>query len=33
MDGVPGPGAGLIEPGGTTVYEFDAEPFVGFRRV
>jgi manganese oxidase len=27
MDGVPGPGAGLIEPGGTTVYEFDAEPF------
>ena len=27
MDGVPGPGAGLIEPGGSTVYEFDAEPF------
>ena len=27
MDGVPGPGAGLIQPGGTTVYEFDAEPF------
>ena len=27
MDGVPGPGAGLIAPGGTTVYEFDAEPF------
>jgi FtsP/CotA-like multicopper oxidase with cupredoxin domain len=27
MDGVPGIGAGLIQPGGTTVYEFDAEPF------
>jgi FtsP/CotA-like multicopper oxidase with cupredoxin domain len=27
MDGVPGIGAGLIEPGGSTVYEFDAEPF------
>jgi manganese oxidase len=27
MDGVPGSGAGLIKPGGTTVYEFDAEPF------
>ena len=28
MDGVPGPRArGLIEPGGTTIYEFDAEPF------
>ena len=26
MDGVPGPGAGLIKPGGSTVYEFDAEP-------
>jgi len=27
QDGVPGIGAGLIEPGGRTVYEFDAEPF------
>jgi FtsP/CotA-like multicopper oxidase with cupredoxin domain len=27
MDGVPGIGAGQIEPGGKTVYEFDAEPF------
>ena len=27
MDGVPGIGAGLIEPGERTVYEFDAEPF------
>jgi FtsP/CotA-like multicopper oxidase with cupredoxin domain len=27
MDGVPGLGAGLIEPGKSTVYEFDAEPF------
>lgn len=27
MDGVPGQGAGLIAPGGETVYEFDAEPF------
>ncbi len=27
MDGVPGVGAGLIEPGGSTVYEFDAAPF------
>jgi manganese oxidase len=27
MDGVPGIGAGLIEPGKSTVYEFDAEPF------
>jgi len=27
MDGVPGAGAGMIEPGGETVYEFDAEPF------
>ena len=27
MDGVPGIGAGLIEPGGSTTYEFDAEPF------
>ena len=26
MDGVPGVGAGQIEPGGTTVYEFDALP-------
>jgi len=26
MDGVPGLGAGQIEPGGTTVYEFDALP-------
>ena len=26
-DGVPGIGAGNIEPGGSTVYEFDAEPF------
>jgi FtsP/CotA-like multicopper oxidase with cupredoxin domain len=27
MDGVPAQGAGLVAPGGTTVYEFDAEPF------
>ena len=27
MDGVPGVGAGIIEPGKSTVYEFDAEPF------
>lgn len=27
MDGVPGIGAGLIPPGGSTAYEFDAEPF------
>ena len=27
MDGVPGIGDGLIQPGGSTVYEFDAEPF------
>jgi FtsP/CotA-like multicopper oxidase with cupredoxin domain len=27
MDGVPGVGAGLIEPGGSTTYEFEAEPF------
>jgi FtsP/CotA-like multicopper oxidase with cupredoxin domain len=27
MDGVPGVGAGLIQPGRSTVYEFDAEPF------
>ena len=27
MDGVPGIGAGMIEPGGSTVYEFDAFPF------
>ncbi|PYE50937.1 multicopper oxidase domain-containing protein [Deinococcus yavapaiensis] len=27
MDGVPGAGAGEIPPGGSTVYEFDAEPF------
>jgi FtsP/CotA-like multicopper oxidase with cupredoxin domain len=27
MDGVPGAGAGLIEPGQSTVYEFGAEPF------
>ena len=26
-DGIPGIGAGNIEPGGSTVYEFDAEPF------
>ena len=26
MDGVPGVGAGVIAPGGRTVYEFDAEP-------
>lgn len=26
MDGVPGVGAGTIEPGGSTVYEFDALP-------
>ncbi len=27
MDGVPGLGAGIIEPGGATTYEFEAEPF------
>jgi FtsP/CotA-like multicopper oxidase with cupredoxin domain len=27
MDGVPEIGDGLIQPGGSTVYEFDAEPF------
>ena len=27
MDGVPGVGAGMIQPGDRTVYEFDAEPF------
>ncbi len=27
VDGVPGVGAGLIEPGKSTVYEFNAEPF------
>ena len=27
MDGVPGLGAGTIEPGKSTVYEFDAKPF------
>ena len=27
MDGVPGVGAGNVEPGQETVYEFDAEPF------
>jgi FtsP/CotA-like multicopper oxidase with cupredoxin domain len=27
MDGIPGAGAGIIEPGRSTVYEFDAEPF------
>ena len=27
MDGVPGVGPGNIEPGGSTVYEFNAEPF------
>jgi manganese oxidase len=27
MDGIPGIGAGLIGPGGSTVYEFDAHPF------
>jgi FtsP/CotA-like multicopper oxidase with cupredoxin domain len=27
MDGVPGAGAGNVEPGGDTVYEFDAAPF------
>jgi FtsP/CotA-like multicopper oxidase with cupredoxin domain len=27
MDGVPGSGAGLIQPGDSTVYEFDAAPF------
>jgi len=27
MDGVPGQGDGLIQPGESTVYEFDAEPF------
>jgi manganese oxidase len=27
MDGVPGLGAGMIPPGGRTVYEFDAQPF------
>ena len=27
MDGIPGVGAGLIEPGQSTTYEFDAKPF------
>ena len=27
MDGVPGAGPGLIQPGAGTTYEFDAEPF------
>ncbi len=27
MDGVPGVGAGSIQPGGSTIYEFDAFPF------
>lgn len=27
MDGVPGIGAGVIEPGESTIYEFEAEPF------
>ena len=27
MDGIPGVGAGIIAPGKSTVYEFDAEPF------
>jgi FtsP/CotA-like multicopper oxidase with cupredoxin domain len=27
MDGVPGVGAGNIQPGGSTIYEFDATPF------
>jgi FtsP/CotA-like multicopper oxidase with cupredoxin domain len=27
MDGIPGLGAGIIEPGKSTVYEFEAEPF------
>ena len=27
MDGVPGAGDGVIQPGGSTVYEFDAFPF------
>ena len=27
MDGVPGVGPGIIEPGGTFTYEFDADPF------
>ncbi|MGQ0841609.1 multicopper oxidase domain-containing protein [Actinokineospora sp.] len=27
MDGIPGVGAGVIAPGDSTVYEFDAEPF------
>ncbi len=27
MDGVPGLGAGLVQPGERTVYEFDADPF------
>jgi FtsP/CotA-like multicopper oxidase with cupredoxin domain len=27
MDGIPGQGAGIIEPGQRTVYEFDAAPF------
>jgi FtsP/CotA-like multicopper oxidase with cupredoxin domain len=27
MDGIPGLGAGIIEPGKSTTYEFDAEPF------
>lgn len=27
MDGIPGIGAGQIEPGGSTTYEFEAQPF------
>jgi FtsP/CotA-like multicopper oxidase with cupredoxin domain len=27
MDGVPGAGAGMVQPGDRTVYEFDAHPF------
>jgi FtsP/CotA-like multicopper oxidase with cupredoxin domain len=27
MDGVPGAGAGMVQPGDRTVYEFDARPF------
>jgi FtsP/CotA-like multicopper oxidase with cupredoxin domain len=27
MDGIPGVGAGLIQPGKSTTYEFDADPF------
>jgi len=27
MDGVPGIGPGIIQPGGSTTYEFDADPF------